>query len=73
MDDLDEDRGNVTFDLAHKTQRRFEGVDGVDRMDDQMGFQRYISPMKRKGWLINVHPVSFVFSRARTARLPFSS
>ena len=54
----DGDSNMYMMEAAQKSKRKFEDADSVDRMDEQMGFQRYISAIKRKGWLINVHSVS---------------
>ena len=53
-----EDQDKYLVEAAQKSKRKFEDADSVDRMDEQLGFQRHISPIKRKGWLINVHSVS---------------
>jgi hypothetical protein len=67
-DDEEEEEKNVTVEAEYDVDEdnegsnrwRFEHADAVDRMDAQMGFVRHMSPQSRKGWLINMHAVSYL-------------
>lgn len=42
------------------SSKKFNKIEAIDRMDEQMGFSRYQEPIIRKGWLINCHSVSLL-------------
>ena len=39
---------------------RFARAQRNDAMDAKFGYERYVTPVDRVGWLINIHPVSTV-------------
>lgn len=52
------ERGNDETRL----QDRFEEVRIRDEVDEKLGFIKYLEGPKRIGWLVNMHPVSYLLA-----------
>lgn len=45
--------------------KRLERSQFTDEMDARFGFERMKEPGEKTGWLINMHPVSFIQCHVR--------
>jgi DNA polymerase epsilon subunit 1 len=43
-------------------EERFEQIRVNDEVDEKLGFGRLQEGVKKEGWLVNMHPVSFMLS-----------
>lgn len=45
---------------ATSASRKFDNAEMTDKLDSQMGFDRYEQGPKKVGWLVNFHSVSSI-------------
>lgn len=49
-------------DEGNSTEARLHRIQTNEAVDLKYGFERYKEPAEKLGWLINIHPVSEMFS-----------
>lgn len=49
------------------SSNKYQRAQRCEEMDRKFGFERYMDPVERVGWLINMHPVSKAWRGGRAA------